>query len=399
MGTEPDPFPALLPYAGLKVLDLSQGVAGPYCASMLALSGADVIKVEPPAGDWCRDLGRGRDGLGALAVASNLGKRSIVVDAARPEGRALLLAMAKRADVLIENFRPGVIARLGLEDAVIRPDNPRLVYASITGFGDSGPWARKAGTDSVLQAYTGMTMVNRGPDGAPRRFGLLVPDTVTALYALQAVQAALFARERTGAGRHIQVSLAQCCAAFQCAPIVDDALFPGEAAPPNNVPAGVFATADGFVALLALTDAMWTSVCRALGEEEWLARPEYATHPQRAARCDEINRAVAGRLRAEATQAWLERFERHDVLCAEVLDYARFREHPQTRHMGWFASVAQPPYGPLEVPELPGRDRAAPLPPAPRLGEHTRAILAGFGHTPEAVAALEQAGVVVQGRW
>jgi crotonobetainyl-CoA:carnitine CoA-transferase CaiB-like acyl-CoA transferase len=387
---------AELPYAGLTVLDLSQGVAGPYCGSIFALQGASVLKVEPPTGDWCRVLGRGSAGLGALAIAANLGKRSIAVDATKPAGRELLLELAARADVVLESFRPGVIAKLGLDYASVSARNPQVVYASITAFGDTGPWARKAGTDSVLQAYTGMTVVNRDAAGLPRRIGLLVPDTITALYAVQSVQAALYARMRTGKGRHVELSLAQCCAAFQTGPIVDASLFPG-ATPPNNVPAGVFRTTDGCIVLLALHDAMWIGVCRALGQDAWLTDPANATHAQRAARCDEINAATAALIATRSTAEWVEIFERHDVLCAEVLDYPGFREHPQTRHMGYFAPLDQPPYQPIDVPRLPGIASGGPVPRAPRAGEHTREILSEFGHNTAAIAALEQSGIVVQG--
>jgi crotonobetainyl-CoA:carnitine CoA-transferase CaiB-like acyl-CoA transferase len=387
---------AELPYAGLTVLDLSQGVAGPYCGSILALQGADVIKVEPPAGDWCRSLGRARDGLGALAIAANLGKRSLAVDATRADGRALLLDLAIRADVLLESFRPGVVAKLGLDYASMSARNPALVYASITAYGDSGPWARKAGTDSVLQAHTGMTVMNRDGSGAPRRVGLLVPDTVTALYAVQAIQAALYARLRSGRGRHVRLSLAECCAAFQTAPMLDATLFPG-ATPPNNVPAGVFRTADGFVVLLALHDAMWVGVCKALGRQDWLDDPANATHAQRAARCDAINAEVATQLAGRSSAAWVEVFERHDVLCAEVLDYAGFRAHAQTRHMGWFGALDQPPYERVDIPRLPAIAQGGPIPRAPRAGEHTREVLRAFGRDADAIAALERDGIVRQG--
>lgn len=382
------------PYAGLTVLDLTQGVAGPYCASMFALQGARVIKVEPPRGDWVRWLGRGERGLSALAIAANLGKRSIAIDATRADGRALILRLCAQADVLLESFRPGVMQKLGLDYAAVSAANPALVYGSITGFGDGGPWAAKGGTDSVLQAYTGMAVANKDTDGTPRRIGLLVPDTVTALYAAQCVAAGLYARLKTGRGRRVAVSLAECCAAFQTAPIVDDALFGSAGRPPNNVPAGVFRTADGYVILLALTDAMWTGVCDALDAPGWLTEPRYATLAQRQAYADEINRLTTERIRTQPTQHWVETCERHDVLCAEVLDYAAFRQHPQAVAMQYFGELQQQPYGTLGVPYLPGMDRSGPLPPAPQLAEHTAEVLLEFGLPPTEIAELEQTGTI-----
>jgi crotonobetainyl-CoA:carnitine CoA-transferase CaiB-like acyl-CoA transferase len=389
--------PPAAPYAGLTVLDLTQGLAGPYCASMFALQGARVIKIEPPRGDWVRFLGRGEQGLSALAIAGNLGKRAIAIDATRDDGRRLILRLCAQADVLLESFRPGVMRKLGLDYPAVSAANPALVYGSITGFGDGGPWAAKGGTDSVLQAYTGMAVANRDADGTPRRIGLLVPDTVTALYAAQCVAAGLFARAQTGRGRHVAVSLAECCAAFQTAPIVDDALFGTDGRPPNNVPAGVFRTTDGYVILLALTDAMWTGVCGALDQPAWLTEPRYATLTLRQACADEINRLTAEQISTRSTQDWVDTCERFDVLCAEVLDYAAFRQHPQAVAMQYFGELQQAPYGTLGVPRLPGMDRACALPPAPRLAEHTTEVLTEFGLSAAEIAALEGAGTILQG--
>ena len=206
-----------LPYAGLRVLDISQGLAGPYCAGLLGAQGAEVTKIEPPSGDWIRNAGGGKEGMTSLAIMGSAGKRSACIDATKPEGRALILKMARQADVFVQNFRPGVIERLGFAYDVLSKDNPKLVYVSITGFGGSGPDAKKPATDSVLQAFTGIARINRDADGTPRRIPFLVPDTVTGVYAAQATGAALFAAARTGRGRHVQVSLMDACAALQSA--------------------------------------------------------------------------------------------------------------------------------------------------------------------------------------
>jgi len=385
------------PYQGLTILDMSQGVAGPYCATMLGLQGATVIKVEPPGGDWIRVMGGGEAGMTPLAVVSNLGKRSLCIDARKPEGRAAIERLAARADVVVENFRPGVMAKLGLDEPSLRANNPGLVYLSITGFGDTGPWAAKAGTDSVLQAYTGMAMLNREASGRPKRMGMLVPDTIAALYAVQAVAAALFARSRTGRGRHVKVSLAECCAAFQAAPIFEDALFSGRYQPPTAVPSGVFKTVDGFITLLVLRQDMWERLCTALGHAEWPVEPRFADNTARGQHAAEINALIADVLASHGSAHWIKTLESADVLCAEVQDYAQLRAHPQMQHMGYFGALEQAPYQPLPVPYLPGTPRDQAIRPAPRTGQHTREVLAELGYDAGETAALEDAGIAIQG--
>ena len=382
-----------LPYADVTVLDLSQGVAGPYCAALLALQGARVVKVEPPEGDWSRLLGGGRDGLTPLAIVNNLGKRSICLDARTSAGRMIVARLAASADVLVENFRPGVMTKLGLDYETLAAANPRLVYLSISGFGESGPWVGKAGVDSVLQAYTGIAMLNREASGRPKRFGMLLVDTVGALYAAQCIGAALYARSRTGRGDHVSLSLAQCAAAFQAAPLVDDSLFAGRY--PLTVPAGVFATADGFVVLTTLRSDMWERFCRAIGREAWLADPRYATHASRGEHAGEINRLVEEVLATRATAQWVEIFDRADVLCGAVQGYAQLRDHPQMREMGYFGTLRQAPYDALEVPYPPGTERGAPLPPAPRAGQHTAEILHELGYSAAEISALVEARVIL----
>ena len=384
-------------YAGLTVLDMSQGVAGPYCAGMLGLQGASVVKVEPPGGDWIRVMGGGEAGMTPLAVASNLGKRSLCVDARRAEGRAVIERLAARADVLVENFRPGVMAKLGLSAETLRARHPSLIYLSISGFGDEGPWAHKPGTDSVLQAYTGLAVLNRTEDGRPRRVGMLVPDTVSALYAVQAVGAALYARTRTGRGRHVQVSLAECCAAFQAAPIFEDALFAGRYKPPTAVPSGVYATLDGYVTLLVLRQDMWLRLCAALQRPQWIEDPRYKDNVARGQHAAALNAEIATMLASEPGAHWVQTLEAADVLCAHVQDYTQLRNHAQMRHMGTFGTVHQAPYEPLPMPYLPGTPRDRPIPPAPATGQHSREVLTELGYSAAAVASLEQAGVVTQG--
>jgi len=385
-----------LPYEGLRVLDLSQGIAGPYCAALLAQQGADVVKVEPPSGDWSRTIASAREGLSAHAITCNAGKRSIALDASKPRARELLLRLARQADVLVQNYRPGAIERMGLAYETLAGENPRLVYLSITGFGPDGPEAHKAGSDSVLQALTGIAYANRGADGVPRRVPFVLPDTATALYAAQALGAALYARERHGKGCHLRVSLLEACASFLGGSILEAALFP-DAKVALTVPSGVFRTSDGWLTLVAVNDASFAAVLRALGLDAWLSDPRFTTMEARQRNAAAVNDEVARRLATDTTERWGERLAAHDALFAPVLDYGGLRSWPQALHAGVFLDFPQPPYGRVPLPRLPGFSRESSeknISPAPRIGEHTTEVLLELGLDSSQIAALAAAGTI-----
>lgn len=389
-------------FQGITVLDLSQGIAGPVCAGILARQGARVIKVEPLTGDWMRGIGNSREGLPANAIAGNLNKEALAIDAAKPAGRDAILRLAAKVDVVVENFRAGVMTRLGLDFAAMRAVNPRIIYASITGFGSTGPLAKKAATDSVLQAYSGMAVANAVTNAhgqqVPKRVGFYVPDNISAIYAAQAISAALFERCSSGTGQHVQISLAECCAAFQAAPLIDALLFP----PPPNAegpvalaaPAGEFQTSDGWIVVSCLTTEMFGRIAASVGHEEWLTDPRFAGNQIRAQHLTVINAALADALRHDTTSGWVSRLEAADVLVSAINGYAALRDDPQMRAMGYLATVEQPPYGAVTVPHLPAADRA--LRPAPRLGEHTRAVLRDAGLTGAEIDALIAQGIAHQ---
>ena len=332
----------------------------------------------------------------SLAIMGNVGKRSACIDATRPEGKALLLKMARAADVFVQNFRPGVIERLGLSYETLAKDHAALVYVSITGFGSSGPDSKKPATDSVLQAFTGMAKLNRDADGTPRRFPFLVPDTVTGVFAAQAVGAALFARATTGNGRHVQVSLMESCAALQAAPILDAKLNDGKSAAAITVPSGIFRTRNGFLTVTSLNDTMFASLMKVLDLETLGNDPRFAQTSGRQENAAFLNLEVSKRLATQDTQHWVERFSAADVLCADAADYAGFMVAPQTVHMKTFLDVDQYPYGPLPLPRVPGGSRDWPLVAAPRAGEHTLEILTEAGVTGAERAALIASGIVRQ---
>ena len=386
--------------AGLRVLDLSQGIAGPYCASVLQQQGADVIKLEPPGGDWARKMGFAPvTGLTAPVIACNSGKRSICLDLRKPEGMATARRLASRADVVVQSFRPGVADRLGLGAEALRAADPRLIYVSISGFGSDGPLADVPATDTVMQAMTGMMVANGDEAGHPRRIGLHVADIATALYAAQMTTAALLRREREGVGEHVEVSLLQACASFQSTAIVDNALRAGGDASvssgASSVPGGVFPTVDGFISLAIGNDAMFASLCEVLGLHAWRSDARFATMASRLPHASELNAATAGCLKRQTSAWWAERLRQHGVLHAEVLGYAQLAEHPQSRQQEIFGQLEQPGIGVLPFARHPSADPDAVVAPVPGVGADNGIVLAEAGFSDEEQAELRAAGALV----
>jgi crotonobetainyl-CoA:carnitine CoA-transferase CaiB-like acyl-CoA transferase len=234
------------PYRGLRVLDFGQGIASPYCAMLLGVYGADVVKVEPPEGDWSRYLGTTYGNHTTLSAVYNRGKRSLCLDMKHKDGIAIAQRLAKDCDVLIEGFRPGVAARLGLGYENLSRDNSGLIYLSISGFGQAGPYSKRPGSDSVAQAYSGLVSINVGNDGTPHRVGTTISDIVTGVYAFQAIATTLFSRAAVGTGRWIDVNLAQSTAAL-LGHKVAEYILEGGAPRALNVPASTYQTSDGWM--------------------------------------------------------------------------------------------------------------------------------------------------------
>jgi len=367
-------------FAGLTVLDLSQGIAGPYCGLILRQQGARVIKVEPPGGDWARQMGRTRAGHTAIDIACNTGKESVLLDTRTEAGRNALRRLAEASDVVIQNYRPGVAERMGVGYDALAARNPALVYVSITGYGRHGPLAALPAVDTTMQAYCGLMHVNRDAAGQPRRIPFFLLDLSTGLYAAQLASSALYGAARRGRGRHVQVSLLESGTALQSYLLLDDAMFPDAEAAVANAPAGLFQASDGPLYVSMLNDAMFVRLAGVMGFDDWLADDSLRTSAGRIPRSPELCRRLGDALAVSPVAHWAALFTEHDILFARVGKPRDLPGSAQCVGAGVFGSVAQPGIGALPWANLPGLAGATgPSGTAPLPGEHTGAVLAEFG--------------------
>jgi len=366
--------------SGLTILDMSQGIAGPYCGLLLGQQGARVIKVEPPSGDWSRQMGRATQGHTAISIAYNAGKESVVLDTRTPEGRMALIELAKKSDVIIQNFRPGVAASMGVDYDVLSKLNPKLVYVSITGYGTTGPMAKLPALDTTVQAFAGLMHTNRDAAGNPRRIGFFLVDLTTGIYAAQNAVTALYRRALTGQGRHLHVSMLQTAAALQSYVLLDDAMFPQAESAVFNAPTGIYATADGNIYVSMLNDAMFSRLARSLGFTDWEHDETLQHSAGRIKRAVELNKRVAHALEQNTSAYWSETLTRNDILFG-VLNHPRdLLDHPQAKSVGLFQSLTQADVGALPWPVMPGQEASQQAPArSPALGEHTERVLREFG--------------------
>jgi crotonobetainyl-CoA:carnitine CoA-transferase CaiB-like acyl-CoA transferase len=376
--------------AGIRVLDCSRVIAGPYCAALLADLGADVIKVERPGrGDDLREWrGRtGRGGMSAVFAAINRNKRGIALDLQHAEGVRLLRELAASADVLVENFVPGVADRLGIGYAAIRAVNPGIVYVSISGFGQTGPYAQRPGYNTIAQGMSGLMGLTGPAGGPPTRAGGSIADLAAAYLAFGGVGTALVHRLRTGEGQQLDVSLLASTLGLlpdPAAHFFDSGKRPARVGNRNPTlsPAEAFRTQDGWLNVVLMNAEQWDRFCRVLGDEVLRTEPRFATNLERLGHHEEMKARVEAALAGAPTRDWVSRFEAASIAAGPIYELDEVFEDPQVRHLGLVAEIEQPTYevhgGRARMLAFPFGASATPASirrPAPRLGEHTAEVL------------------------
>lgn len=391
-----------LPLSGKCLLDFSQGVAGPYCAMLLAELGADVIKVEPPEGDWARCVG---SMIGPHESTAHLGlnrtKRSICLNLKHAEGCRIALQLAARSHIVVQNFRRGVLEKFGLGYEQLAADNPGLIYATIYGYGADGPLADAPATDSVMQAFGGLMSIN-GDDGPPLRVGNMVSDMLAGSYLSQGVLAALLMLAESGRGQRVSVSLLDALVAFQTPPVTEY-MMTGNLPARNGrnhpliAPSGTYQVKDGFVTLVA-TQPLWSKFCQAIDMPELSHDARFATNDDRLANRGELQALIIPFFAGKTQADLLELSSLHDLICASINDYDALFSHDQIVANDLVRTWSHPDLGSFKGVRNPVRyaDAEPRWGSSPILGEHTSEILAvDLGYSAAQISELQASGAIM----
>ena len=396
-----------LPLRGYRVLDVSRILAGPFCTMILGDQGADVIKVERPGvGDDTRTWGPPfAGGESAYYLCCNRNKRSVVVDLKNPDGQGLVRSLARVSDVFLENFTPGLSKRFGLDYETLRKINPKLVYASITAYGQDGPYVDRPGYDMVLSAVGGLMYITGERDGNPCKVGVAITDVLTGTYVSGAITAALLWRERSGMGQHLDIGLLD-VQVSGLANIASNYLVAGKEAQrwgtahESIIPYQVFQTADRPIAIAAANQKLWVNFCKACGVEDWLEDPRFESNPKRVENREVLLPMIEALFAQKTCDEWLELLVAAAVPCGPVNDMQHLFADPQVHHRNMVAEVPHPTIGslrltgiPIKYSETPGTIRRHP----PLLGEHTDEVLKEvLGFSSDQIEVLKQNGAIAQ---
>ena len=387
---------------GIRIIDLTSMLSGPWATMILGDQGADVIKVEVPGqGDHTRSLGNRREGFSANFLNLNRNKRSVTIDLKSEDGRALLKRLCAGADVFVQNFRPGVVERLGIDEAAIRAVAPAIVYVSISGFGERGPYAHKPAYDPVVQALSGLTTVQAGSDSErPRLIRTVLPDKLTAVTAAQAIASALVARFRTGQGQHVRLSMLDAVLAFLWASDMGAQTWVGQTVSTRAAASFIdliYQTRDGYMTVAVMSNKEWSALTRALERPAWLDDPRFKTPALRDQNINDRLQMIQDVLETRTTGEWLARLEAEEVPCAPVLTRSEVINHPQVLATDIVLESRHPVAGPLRQTRAAARFSQTPTSlrrGAPRLGEHTAEVLGEYGLSADDIAALRRRGVI-----
>ena len=396
------------PLAGIRVLDLTSVLVGPYCTQILAEMGAEITKVEPPEGDIVRLIGPQRNaGMGCMFLTINRGKRSIVLDLKRPEARDVLLKLAASADVLVTTIRPAAMARLGLDWPALQQANPALVYAAIVGYGQDGPYAPRPAYDDLMQGAALIAgLYARANDGEPRYAPLAMADRITGLMAVGAINAALFHRARSGEGQQIEIPMFETMVAFVLGDHMGGKVYnpPLDAGgyqrhlSPDRKP---YRTKDGYVCTMIYNDRQWRNFCRAVGWPDLVSTdPRFASHATRTRHIDAILAMMAAKFLTRPTAEWLDLLAAADCPVTPVHTLETIFEDPHLLASGFFTAEEHPTEGRIKGMGIPVRYSATPTGerrPAPKLGGDTASILGEAGFDDAAIAALLASGAIRTG--
>lgn len=403
----PSSAPNPRPLQGLRIVDMSRFLVGPFCAQMLADMGAEVIKIEPlPCGDPIRAAGsKDWGGENLFFLARNRNKQSLALDLKQEEGREVLYRLVKRADVFIENFRPGVADNIGIGYEKLKHYNPNLIFCAISGYGQDGPERGRPGQDLLLQAFSGLISITGWEDGPPTTVGTLVADMVGAFHCAYGVAIALLGRERLGIGQRIEVSLLDSLLALQAmeaTTYLNTGVLPKKGGAGHGIvpaPYRIFEAQEGAFALVAPSQDWWLRLCKVRELQDICSDPRFAARESRDEYADALNGLLEKRFRDKPAADWLACFAEADVLAAPVHDYADVFNHPQVIHNEMIITQEHPNAGqvrtvgiPVKMTRTPGHTGAA----APLFGQHTEAVLASLGYNEAEVRKLRSAGVVAQ---